>query len=209
MEETNNLDKIFNFLDKMENLKNTLRWNKTSNGRQESKAEHSWRLTLMALVVYKELKLDIDINHAMKIALVHDIAEALTGDIDYRKISKNILTKEQKEKLEQGAFANLKESLPEETSIEIALLWQEYEECKTEESKFIKALDKLETVLQQARMDLKETVVDDTEYNIIASYPDKALKIYPKIEPIWRVVKNELKKNFIRLNIPWKPEYNI
>nr|NQU91084.1 HD domain-containing protein [Bacteroidota bacterium] len=49
----------------------------------ESSAEHSWRLSLMAFLVANELKITkVNVEHAMKLALVHDLAESLTGDID-------------------------------------------------------------------------------------------------------------------------------
>jgi len=197
-------EKIFDFLHQIENLKNTLRWNKTSNGRQESTAEHSWRLAIMALVVSKELNLKIDINHAIQIALAHDIAEAITGDIDYSNIANGKILKTQKEKLELDAMQKLKKSLPENIGVEIIGLWKEYEECKTEEAKFIKALDKLETTTQQVEMGFKHY----DQHNLIATYPNKAMQYYPALKPVWKIVKKELKEEFKKGNIPWKEEYD-
>ena len=111
-DKTQNMEKIFDFLHKIENLKNTLRWNKTSEGRQESTAEHSWRLAIMTLVVAEELKLNIDVNHAIKLALIHDVAEAITGDIDHADIVHGKVTKGQKEELEKDAMQKLQNLFP-------------------------------------------------------------------------------------------------
>ena len=73
MNNPGNLEKIFDFLHKIENLKSTLRYNKTTSGRNESSAEHSWRLALITLIIADELRLSIDVNRAIKIALVHDL----------------------------------------------------------------------------------------------------------------------------------------
>jgi len=92
----NNLEKVFDFLKQIEKLKSTLRYNKTTGGRNESTADHSWRLALMVPIVADELKINADVKRSMKIALVHDLAEAITGDIDAIKISTGEVLKEQK-----------------------------------------------------------------------------------------------------------------
>ena len=106
--------------------------------------------------------------------------------------------------LEKDAMQKLQNLLPDDIGAEISGLWQEYEECKTEESKFIKALDKLETVTQQVEMGFSHY----DEADIIAKYPNKAMQLYPKLEPVWKIVKKELKEEFVKGNIPWKEEYD-
>ena len=69
----NNLEKIFDFLKAIEKLKSTLRYSKTSSGRQESSAEHSWRLALLVPIIAKEYNLDINAEQCIKLALVHDL----------------------------------------------------------------------------------------------------------------------------------------
>ena len=91
-----NLEKIFGFLGKVENLKSTLRYLHTKSGRRESTAEHSWRLALMSFVVAPELGLKLDVTKATQMAIVHDLAEAVTGDIDAIKIAENKITHDEK-----------------------------------------------------------------------------------------------------------------
>ena len=68
------------FIQQAEKLKNTLRSSHTSTGRSESTAEHTWRLCLMAMVFEAEFK-GIDFAKLLKLCLVHDLGEAIGGDI--------------------------------------------------------------------------------------------------------------------------------
>lgn len=198
-----NLEKIFNFLHKVEKLKSTLRYNQTSEGRKESSAEHSWRLSLMVFVVARELKMKLDIDKAIRIAIAHDLAEALTGDIDAVKIAEGRATKADKEKLELDAMEKLKETLPEEIGREIYGLWNEYEAGETTEARFVKALDKIETLTQLYEAGYK--FYDKPEF--IANYADKAVKNIPELTDILKIVKRKIKEEFAKGNIPWYKKY--
>jgi putative hydrolase of HD superfamily len=199
-----NLEKIFDFLHKIENLKSTLRYNKTTSGRKESTAEHTWRLALITFIIADELKLNIDVNKAIKIALVHDLAEALTGDIDAILIAEGKFSKDEKEKQEIEAIMNLQKTLPEVIGKEISDLWHEYNDCKTSEAKFVKALDKIETLTQLAESGYK--VYDKPEF--IANYANKSVKSFPELSEMLKIVKRKLKAEFDKGNIEWKEEYN-
>lgn len=72
-----NLEKIFDFLYQAARLKKVLRYKEHNKALSESSADHSWNLALMTLILEKELNLRIDINHAIKIALIHDIVELI------------------------------------------------------------------------------------------------------------------------------------
>jgi putative hydrolases of HD superfamily len=198
------LRKVFNFLHQIENLKSTLRYPLTKSGRQESAADHSWRLSLMCFVVAKELNLDIDVGHTLKIAIVHDIAESITGDIDYVKIVDKKISKEEKQNLEICAMKKIKATLPLKTSEEIYALWLEYEEAKTREAKFVKAMDKLETLTQLIEAGYK--TFDRPE--IISCYANKAVEAFPELKEMLKILKEKLKKEFEKGNFEWKEEYN-
>ena len=71
---------LIDFLGKVEKLKCNTRHSWTSSGRRESVAEHCWRLTLMAMLCKDEYP-DLDIEKVIKMCLVHDFGEAVTGDI--------------------------------------------------------------------------------------------------------------------------------
>ena len=63
-----------------EKLKNNTRHSWTSSNRQESVAEHSWRLSLMAYFVKDEFP-EADISKVILMCIFHDLGEAITGDI--------------------------------------------------------------------------------------------------------------------------------
>lgn len=199
-----NLEKIFDFLQAAEKLKSTLRYNKTTSGRQESSAEHSWRLALMIFILADELKLEINVNRAVKIALVHDLAEALTGDIDAILIAEGKVSKEEKEKQEVVAVDKLQKILPKSIGQEVTDLQNEYNENKTREAKFVKALDKIETLTQLAESGYK--IYDKPEF--IANYADKAVGEFPELIETLKVVKKKLKAEFKNGNIEWKKGYD-
>ena len=199
-----NLEKIFDLLKIAEKLKSTLRYNKTTSGRQESSAEHSWRLALMIFMLADELNLEIDVSRAVKIALVHDLAEALTGDIDAILIAEGKVTKEEKEIQEAVAVDKIQQILPESIGKEVADLQNEYNENKTREAKFVKALDKIETLTQLAESGYK--IYDKPEF--IANYANKAVGQFPELKDTLKIVKSKLKEEFEKGNIPWKKEYD-
>ncbi len=199
-----NLEKIFNFLHKIENLKSTLRCIKTTSGRKESSAEHSWRLALITFIIADELRLNVDVNRAIKIALVHDLAEALTGDINAMLIAEGKFSKSEKERQEIEAIINLQKTLPEVIGKEISGLWHEYNDNKTKEAKFVKALDKIETLTQLAESGYE--IYDKPEFT--ANYANKSVKSFPELSSMLKIVKRKLKAAFDKGNIGWKKEYN-
>src|SRR5690348_2613029 len=74
------LDGILEFLRATERLKVITRSAYTSEGAQESVAEHSWRLCLMALVLRDEFQ-DVDLGKLLAMCVVHDLGEAIGGDV--------------------------------------------------------------------------------------------------------------------------------
>lgn len=118
----------------------------------------------------------IDTTHAMKVALAHDLAEAIVGDITpddpvskeekYRRgepcVSRErsacrplrprrgVMARSATAHAEQEAMSEIRTMLGgrNEAAEEVQRLWQEYEDQKTAESHFVKDLDKLEMILQ-------------------------------------------------------------
>lgn len=131
------------FLREAEQLKSVLRSAHTSSGRQESTAEHSWRLSLMAMVFADELK-GLDLLKVLKLCLIHDLGEAISGDIP--AVSKNDFP--HKTEQERADLLHLTRSLDEGLRTQIMTLWEDYENAGSPEALAVKALDKLETILQ-------------------------------------------------------------
>lgn len=201
----NNLEKILDFLHIVGKLKKTYRFNADPDIDGDSGADHSWRLALMAFVLAGELNLKIDIVRAMKIALIHDIAEALTGDIDARDIKINKISKAEKKKNEEEAIEKICGSLPENIAKEISDLWLEYEEAKTQEASYTKALDKIETQIQT--LEYGHEKYDDPE--LIGVYGIKEVDNFPELKNFFALVKEKLKEEFAKGNFEWRNDYEI
>jgi putative hydrolase of HD superfamily len=131
------------FLRESERLKSVLRSAHTSSGRQESTAEHSWRLSLMAMVFADELK-GLDLLKVLKLCLVHDLGEAISGDIP--AVNKRDFP--DKSEQERADLLHLTRTLDKALQEEILALWEDYENAASAEALAVKALDKLETILQ-------------------------------------------------------------
>jgi putative hydrolase of HD superfamily len=137
------LSQILTFLRSAESLKSTLRSGHTATGRPESVAEHTWRLCLLVLVLAPEFP-EVDAYRLMKICLIHDLGEALQGDIPAPLQDPNV----GKSASERADLLTLLSPLPEAQRSEILELWEEYEQTATPEAQLANAFDKLETLLQ-------------------------------------------------------------
>ena len=141
-----------------ERLKDTPRHCTTSRGRRESVAEHSWRISLMALLVKDEFP-GLDAEKLMAMCLIHDLGECFTGDIPvFRK------TQEDRER-EDALLAEWVDGLPEPTRSELQALYREMDAQQTTEAKVYKALDKLEALIQHNESPLDTWAENEYELN--------------------------------------------
>lgn len=182
----NELEGILEFLRGSEQLKNTYRSSHTSTGRKESVAEHTWRLCLMALVLEKEFP-EIDMSRVIKICIVHDLGEAINGDIP-APTQKNISNKSESERTD---FLKLTKSLPKDLKRELIDLWDEYEDASSLEAKTAKALDKLETILQHNQGENPE----DFDYAFNLEYGREYTAAHPIISAIREILDQETAEN--------------
>ena len=147
--ELDHLGGILDFLRAAEQLKVKTRSAYTSEGKPESVAEHSWRLCLMALVLRDEFR-EINLERLMAMCVVHDLGEAIRGDVP-APVQADRLARDPtagKSAQEREDLVMLLEPLPESVRAQITALWDEYEGASTPEARVAKALDKLETILQ-------------------------------------------------------------
>ncbi len=141
----------------------------------ESVADHSFRTALLAwLAAAAEPALDRE--RVLKLALTHDLAEALAGDpTPYdpaglpasadaearraflnRRLVRSDARRAAKQAAEAAAMASLAADLPPHLAAELAALWAELDEGTTAEARFVKQADKLEAYLQS-----REYLADD------------------------------------------------
>jgi len=115
----------------------------------ESSADHSWMMALMCMV----LPFDGDRDKAVKMALVHDIAEAEVGDIITKENweSGGSMNEKDKISLERKAIRKLASLLDAETAKDVQSLWEEFEAGKTREASFVRDIDIAECLIQASR----------------------------------------------------------
>jgi putative hydrolase of HD superfamily len=176
------LEGVLGFLRAAEKLKDTLRTSHTTEGRRESVAEHTWRLCLMAMLLRGEFR-DVDFARLVRICIVHDLGEAIGGDIPAVAQTAGVSKSGQ----ERADLVQLVSSLPPRLRDEILALWDEYEAAATPEARLAKALDKLETVMQHNQG--KNPPGFDYAFNL--GYGRKHTQGHPLIEAMREVLDRE------------------
>lgn len=133
------------FLVEIDKLKNVLR--KTflmDKSRLENTAEHSWHVSLMAVVLLEHANdPELDLHRIIRMLLLHDLVEIDAGDT-FAYDSQGYLDKEERE---QAAADRLFGLLPEDQREEWMSLWREFEDGQTNEAKYAAALDRLQPVI--------------------------------------------------------------
>ena len=154
-----------------EQLKNNTRHSRTSAGRHESVAEHSWRLALMAYFVKDEYP-ELDMDKVIRMCLIHDLGEAFTGDIPaFDKTAEDEVT-------ESRALEEWVRSLPEPYCGELRALYGEMDALETVEARIYKSLDKLEAVLQHNEAPLETWLPLERELNLTYGEENVAFSPY-------------------------------
>ncbi len=156
--------KLIEFLGVIEKLKCNTRHSWTSSGRRESVAEHSWRLCMLALLCADEYP-DLDMDKVLRMCLIHDLGEAITGDVpSFEKTAQNEMT-------EREAWDQLLCMLPAPYNAEFAALYEEMEARQTPEAKLYKALDNMEAVISHNEASLDTWV--PLEYTLNLTYGEE------------------------------------
>jgi putative hydrolase of HD superfamily len=144
--EPDELEGVLTFLRSAERIKTVTRSGWTSSGQQESVAEHTWRLCLMAMLLYGHDS-SIDFARLLKMCLIHDLGEAIGGDVPAPQQVAGVNKSEQ----ERTDLLQLIAPLPKTIRDEILTLWDEYDGAASPEARIAKGLDKLETILQHTQ----------------------------------------------------------
>lgn len=140
------IEAVLTFLRAAERLKTVTRSGWTSAGQRESVAEHTWRLCLMAMLLYGKAP-GIDLARLLKMCLIHDLGEAIGGDVPAPAQQAGT----DKADRERADLLQLSEPLPPALRLEILELWDDYESVGSTEARLAKGLDKLETILQHTQ----------------------------------------------------------
>jgi len=174
------------FLREAERLKSTLRSAHTANGRTESTAEHSWRLGLMTMVFQSEYP-ELDMSKVLKLCIIHDLGEALNGDIPA------VLQQQSHPKSDQerSDLMQLMAGLPQPVFAEFLQLWEDYEFATSPEARLVKGMDKLETILQHNQ----GANPPDFDYEFNLHYGQKYMGAHPLLGQIRALLDSDTERH--------------
>ena len=119
-----------------------------SDGSTETDSSHIFKLSFMLMMVYPYLQHKYNYTRLLELALVHDLAEAETGDCPKSVQYAHPEMKQQKKVQEEAAMCKYRNLLPPEVGKHIYDLYQEYENKTTPEARLVTALDKIDANLQ-------------------------------------------------------------
>lgn len=121
-------------------------WQLRGVGDPESVADHTWGVCLLCLF-YAPLA-DVDRDRALRMAVLHDLAEAETGDFPTRAdTTAETIDSAAKERLERAAVTELLEPFDDD----LHGLWEAYERRESETARFVKDMDLVDMCLQAVR----------------------------------------------------------
>lgn len=169
MDRENNVIKYYVICNKLKNVirKGWIDW-KVNRNRIESVAEHVYGVQQLAIAMYSEYKYDINIYKVIMMLAVHELEEAIIGDLTHFEI-----TKVEKERIGHEAVENILSTLLAKD--EIKSLIYEFDERKTPEAKFAYHCDKLECNLQCKIYD-EENCVDMLDQEDNKTYHDERVQ---------------------------------
>ena len=162
---------LIDLLRVMERLKDAPRHCWTTGGRRESVAEHSWRVALMAMLVADEFP-EADIGRVIRMCLVHDIGEAITGDIP------TFVKTDADRAMEGREVEALIGGLPEPWPGTLGALFAEMEAQQTLEAKLCKALDRMEAIQSHNESDPATWLPLEYALNLTYGEQDAAFSPY-------------------------------
>ena len=132
------------FILEVDRLKTVLRRNPlVAQDRRENDAEHSWHLALMVMVLIEYADQPVDAARVLELVLVHDLVEIYAGDTF---LHDEAAAADQPER-EQRAANRLFPLLPDDQAVLFRARWDEFEARETAESRFAKAMDRLQPIL--------------------------------------------------------------
>ncbi len=145
-EENINIDfnKRIQFISVIDKMKSIYRQTLLADGsREETDAEHSWHLGVMAILLSDYAPEGTDITKVIKMVLVHDLVEIYAGDTFCYDVEAGKDKREREVKAADKLFG----ILPKEDRDELRALWEEFDAEETNESLYAASLDRLQPLI--------------------------------------------------------------
>lgn len=125
-------------------LKSIYRMNSVEN-RKENSAEHSWSCIILADCFLSEFNYEMDRLKVYGLLMYHDVIEIETGDTPLHPK----ITQKNKNQHEMNSLPLILHNLPFSIKSKYEQIFQEFEEQKTIESKFTKAIDNIDAMIHE------------------------------------------------------------
>ena len=139
------LQRQVEFIVEIDKLKQVFRQTFTNaTPRKENSAEHSWHIAVMAILLSEYAdNTKIDVCRVVKMLLIHDLVEIDAGDT----FCYDVIARKNQHELEAQAAERIFYLAPKDQAEAFLSLWKEFEACKTPESRFANAIDRLQPLL--------------------------------------------------------------
>lgn len=142
------LDQQFAFLNEADRLKSVLRATTLCDGsRRENSGEHSWHLTLYAMVLADQAGDGVDISRVIKMLILHDLVEIDVGDVPIHSQNGMAHSSTAVQAAESRAADRIFGLLPPDLAQNFRALWDEFEAAETPDAIFAKSLDRVQPVM--------------------------------------------------------------
>lgn len=130
-----------------------------------------YRMSIITLLCPPALASRIDLHRCTKMALVHDMAESLVGDITpVDGVAKPEKSRREAETMDYLCGTLLGGVHGGAAGSDIRALWQEYEDSQTLESHFVHDVDKMELLLQMLEYErARQGQIDLGEFSWVAT----------------------------------------
>jgi putative hydrolase of HD superfamily len=163
------------FFARQRNLDKIIRFSSKLRMKDESVAEHSFHAAFYAMMladIEKKLGNKVDVEKVLRLTLIHDLEECMTGDIlfDFKKSDRTLT--EQIEKMAFQYLKNLLDNLPDHLSKDYEKIWVESRENKGIEGKIAQAADSMEALMYS----IEESSIGNKNFEEVVNGTVKRLK---------------------------------
>ena len=187
--------KDMDFIVELDKMKSILRQTSLINeDRREDDAQHSWHISLMAMLLAEYSNEKVDVLKVIKMLLTHDLVEIYAGDtFCYDEVGNS-----DKREREVAAAEKIFGMLDKDKGKELRALWDEFEEMKTPEALFAASMDRLQPMLNNYHNDggtwKKFDVSKSDIYKRIGPVKDSSDELWGYVE---YMLEDAHKKGFI------------